>query len=471
VALGVGPERQGLKSGADVTLKLTFLGGVGTVTGSKFALDNGSNTLLVDCGLFQGFKALRLRNWEPLPIEPVRISAVVLTHAHLDHTGYLPLLVKRGFKGPVFCSQATADLCAILLPDAGHLQEKDAEFANRHGFSKHRPALPLFTEMDARAALERLHAVPFDQPISLPGGASLRLRRAGHILGAASLQLVWDGVTVIFSGDLGRYDDATMVDPASVPHADYLLVESTYGNRRHDTRDPEETLGEAIEKTVARGGTVVIPAFAVGRSQSLMFHLERLKSKGRLPNIPIFLDSPMASDASDIFCRHVDDHRLSESACRRACGVAHYVRAVEESKALTANPMPKVIISASGMATGGRVLHHLKRYAPDPRNMILFAGFQAGGTRGAAMVQGADSIKIHGAYIPVRAEVANLSMLSAHAGADEILRWLRGFEEPPRMTFITHGEPDAADALRLRIQEELHWPCMAADDRQQVALT
>ena len=454
-----------------MTLKITFLGAAGTVTGSKYALDNGSHTLLIDCGLFQGFKTLRLRNWEPLPIDPRDVSAVLLTHAHLDHSGYLPLLVRRGFKGPVFCSQATADLCAILLPDAGHLQEKDAEFANRHGFSKHKPALPLFTVTDARAALELLRPVAFDRPIALPGGASLYLRRTGHILGAASLQLDWDQTRIVFSGDLGRYNDDTMVDPVPVPRADYLLVESTYGNRRHDGRAPQEVLGDAVEKTIARGGTVVIPAFAVGRTQSLLFHLERLKARGRLANVPIYLDSPMATDASDVYCEHPGDHRLAQDACRRACGVAHYVRSVEESKALTANPMPKVIISASGMATGGRVLHHLKQYAPDARNMILFAGFQAGGTRGAAMVEGVDSVKIHGAYVPVRAEVANLAMLSAHAGADEILRWLKGFERPPRMTFITHGEPAAADALRLRIEEELHWRCTVAEHRQQVALT
>jgi metallo-beta-lactamase family protein len=453
-----------------VTLKLTFLGAAGTVTGSKYALENGKHTLLVDCGLFQGFKALRLRNWEPLPIDPQRISAVLLTHAHLDHTGYLPVLIKRGFKGPVLCSQATADLCAILLPDAGHLQEKDAEFANRHGFSKHKPALPLFTEMDARAALERLRPVSFNEPISVPGGSTLRLRRAGHILGAASLQLDWDQTTVVFSGDLGRFDDDTMVDPAPVPHADYLVVESTYGNRRHDARNPDEALAQAVERTVARGGTVVIPAFAVGRTQSLLFHLERIKAKGRLSNIPVFLDSPMATDASAIFCNHLADQRLSEAACRRACGVAHYVRSVDESKALTANPMPKVIISASGMATGGRVLHHLKQYAPDPRNMILFAGFQAGGTRGAAMVEGTESVKIHGAYIPVRAEVANLAMLSAHADADEILRWLKGFESPPRMTYITHGEQSAADALRRRIEAEKGWRCTVPEHGQQADL-
>jgi metallo-beta-lactamase family protein len=453
-----------------MTLELSFLGAAGTVTGSKYALDNGRDTILIDCGLFQGFKTLRLRNWEPLPIDVTRIGAVVLTHAHIDHSGYLPLLVKRGFKGPVFCSHATADLCAILLPDAGRLQEKDAEFANRHGFSRHKPALPLFTERDARAALERFHPVSFEQPYRLPGGASLLLRRSGHILGAAIVQLDWAGRTVVFSGDLGRYGDDTMVDPVSVSRADFLLVESTYGNRRHEMRDPQDALAEAVEKTVARGGTVVIPAFAVGRTQSLLFHLERLKAKGRLSNIPIYLDSPMASDASEVFCTHLDDHRLPDAACRRACGIARYVRSVEESKALTANPVPKVIISASGMATGGRVLHHLKQYAPDARNMILFAGFQAGGTRGAAMVEGAESVKIHGAYVPVRAEVANLAMLSAHADAAEILRWLKGFERPPRMTFITHGEPAAADALRRRIDEQLRWPCTVPEHRQQTVL-
>jgi metallo-beta-lactamase family protein len=275
---------------------------------------------------------------------------------------------------------------------------------------------------------------------------------------------------VVFSGDLGRYDDATMVDPVSVPRADYLVVESTYGNRRHDARDPDEAIAEAVERTVARGGTVVIPAFAVGRTQSLLFHLERIKAKGRLPNIPVFLDSPMATDASGIFCKHLDGHRLSDAECRRICGVAHYVRSVDESKALTANPTPKVIISASGMATGGRVLHHLKQYAPDPRNMILFAGFQAGGTRGAAMVEGAESIKIHGAYVPVRAEVASLAMLSAHADADEILRWLQGFERPPRITFITHGESSAADVLRHRIEAERGWRCIVPEHGQQAEL-
>jgi metallo-beta-lactamase family protein len=453
-----------------MSIKLSFLGGAGTVTGSKYLVENGKSKILVDCGLFQGFKGLRLRNWAPFPTDPRGIDAVVLTHAHLDHSGYLPLLVKHGFTGPVFCSHATADLCALLLPDAGHLQEKDAEFANRHGFSKHKPALPLYTEEDARTALTHLTPMPFDEERTLPGGAIIRLRRAGHILGAASVQLDWAGTRVVFSGDLGRYDDATMVDPAPVEHADYLLIESTYGNRRHDKGDPADALDEIISETVHRGGTVVIPAFAVGRAQSLLFHLQKLKSTGRLTNVPVFLDSPMAIDASEILCRGIKDHKLSEAECRRSCAVAQYVHSVGASKALTANPLPKVIISASGMATGGRVLHHLKAYAPDRKSTILFAGFQAGGTRGAAMLAGAEAIKIHGQYVPVRAQVSNLDMLSAHADADEILRWLRGFKAAPRMTFVTHGEPAASDALRHRIEEELGWRCLVPDHGEKVEL-
>jgi len=453
-----------------MSLTLSFLGAAGTVTGSKYLVEAGSGRILVDCGLFQGFKSLRLKNWERFPVEPRSIETVVLTHAHIDHSGALPLLVKQGFRGRIICSQATADLCAILLPDAGYLQEKDAEFANRHGFSKHKPALPLYTALDARKTLEHLLPISFELRHNLPHGATARLRSTGHILGAASVEIDWAGLSLVFSGDLGRYGDPIMADPVAVDRANYLVVESTYGNRRHDKRDPADALAEIVERTIGRGGTVIIPAFAVGRAQTLMFHLHQLKSSGRLANVPIFLDSPMAVDASDVFCANIRDHRLPEAECRRACAVAHYVRDVEESKALTANPMPKVIISASGMATGGRVLHHLKRYAPDARNTVLFAGFQAGGTRGAAMVSGADSVKIHGEYVPVRAEVRNLDMLSAHADADEIMRWLRGFKAPPRKTFITHGEPVAADALRHRIEEELGWPCRVPDHGEEARL-
>lgn len=454
-----------------MSLRLSFLGGVGTVTGSKFLLEDADHRILVDCGLFQGFKALRLRNWAPFPIDPSRITAVVLTHAHLDHSGYLPLLIKQGFTGPVFCSDATAAFCQILLPDSGYLQEKDAEYANRHGFSEHKPALPLYTQENAVRALRQLEPIPFGHSQKLPGGATILLSRAGHILGAASVRVDWTGTRVAFSGDLGRYGDPIMVDPVGIDRTDHLLVESTYGNRRHEQRDPQEALAEIIGRTIARGGTVVIPAFAVGRAQTLLFHLDQLKSAGQLSNVPVFLDSPMAIDASEIFCTHIEDHRLAGTQCRTACAVAQYVRSVDESKALTANPMPKVIISASGMATGGRVLHHLKQYAPDPRNTILFAGFQAGGTRGAAMTAGAESVKIHGAYVPVRAEIANLEMLSAHADADELMRWLRAIKTPPRATFITHGEPIASDALRHRLEEELGWTCVVPDHGQAVCLT
>lgn len=453
-----------------MSLFLSFLGGAGTVTGSKFLLETGGRRVLIDCGLFQGLKDLRLRNWTPFPVPPNSIDTVLLTHAHIDHSGYLPALVRDGFAGRIYSSHASMELCEILLRDSGFLQEKDAEYANRHGFSKHKPALPLYTLRDAEAALPHFSPVPFHQPHQVDGGPTIQLRHAGHILGASTIECDWNGTKIVFSGDLGRFDDAVMLDPEPVPSADYLVVESTYGNRRHDQRSPQDALAEVINRTTARGGTVIIPAFAVGRVQSLLYHLERLSAAGRIANVPIFLDSPMAINASEMLCTHLDDHRLSAGACIKACDIAHYVREVEESKALTNNPMPKVIISASGMATGGRVLHHLKRYGPDRRNTILFAGFQAAGTRGAAMMAGADSIKIHGEYVPVRAEVANLSMLSAHADADEILRWLGGFKAPPRMTFISHGEPEASEALRQRIEGELGWPCKIPGHLEQAVL-
>lgn len=439
-------------------LNLLFLGGAGTVTGSKYLVEHGGRRILIDCGLFQGFKALRLKNWAPLPVPPDTIDAVILTHAHLDHSGYLPLLVRNGFRGRIFCTDSTEKLCGILLPDSGHLQERDAEFANRHGYSKHKPALPLYTQDDAERALRQFAPLGFDETHALPVGATFRFRRMGHILGAASVEIQWADRRLIFSGDMGRYGDALMVDPVCVEQADYLVVESTYGDRRHSHENAEDALADLIGKTVHRGGTVIVPAFAVGRAQSLLYYLEKLRRAGRLHRaLPIFLDSPMAIDASDIFCRNIQDHRLTRDQCRTLAAGTQYIRTAEESKALTANPMPKVIISASGMATGGRVLHHLKHYAPDPRNAVLFTGFQAGGTRGAAMVAGAQAVKIHGQYVPIRAQVRNLEMLSAHADCDEILRWLGGFIQPPRCTFVTHGEPNASDALRHRIEEDLQW--------------
>jgi metallo-beta-lactamase family protein len=451
-------------------LTLSFLGAAGTVTGSRHLLELGSQRILVDCGLFQGLKQLRLRNWAPFPVAPPGLATVVLTHAHLDHSGYLPALVRDGFAGRIHCSDATRDLCGILLPDSAHLQEQDAEFANRHGFSKHKPALPLYRVEDAERALGHLTSLPFGRELPIADGARLKLSRAGHILGAALVELEWGGRRVVFSGDLGRYGDPILPDPATIEAADYLVVESTYGDRSHEALDPQAALAEIIQRTAARGGTIVIPAFAVGRAQAILFHLQRLKASGRLAGLPIFLDSPMSIDASELLLRHAEDHKLGAGECRAVCNVARYVRSGEESKALTANPMPKIIISASGMATGGRVLHHLKRYAPDPRNSIVFAGYQAAGTRGAAMVAGAESIKMHGGYVPVRAEVTNLSMLSAHADQREIMRWLKGFRRPPRMTFIVHGEPVAADVLRRLIQDELGWPAHVPELLEKVEL-
>jgi metallo-beta-lactamase family protein len=438
-------------------MRITFLGGVGTVTGSKYLLEHEGRRVLVECGLFQGYKQLRLRNWSPPPVPPGSLDCVLLTHAHLDHSGYLPLLIRNGYRGRVICTEATRDLCGILLPDSGHLQEQDAEFANRQRFSKHHPALPLYTMEDAERSLQHLSAVPFHKSITVAPGIEARFLRAGHILGAAMIEITWGDHILLFSGDLGRPLDTTMKPPEVVARADWLVVESTYGNRKHNGASAEDALAEAIGRAAARGGSVIVPAFAVGRSQTLLVHLYRLRAAKRIPDLPIFFDSPMAIDATEIFQRHKDDHKLSAAEVRAAFAVARYVHTSEESKSLDQMAMPKVIVSASGMATGGRVLHHLKSYAPDRRSIILFTGFQAGGTRGAAMVAGAKSIKIHGHYIPVEAEVDNLDMLSAHADADEVLGWLRNFEKAPRATFITHGEPESADALRRRVGDELGW--------------
>lgn len=453
-----------------MTIALTFLGGAGTVTGSKYLVDTGRHRLLVDCGLFQGFKQLRERNWAKFPIAPGTIDAVVLTHAHLDHSGYLPALVRDGFHGPIISTHASLELCGLLLPDSAHLMEADARFANEKGFSKHKPALPLYNGGDARRALDAFRTGEFHKSTAVVDDCSAIFRPAGHILGAATVELNCGGVRIVFSGDLGRYGDDTMLDPEPVPSADYLLVESTYGNRLHDRRSPDEALEEIITRTVRRGGTIVIPAFAVGRAQSLLHHLWKLQTTDRIPRIPIFLDSPMAINATELLHSHIGEHRLSAEECDASCAIATYVREAEESKKLNGNRMPKIIISASGMATGGRILHHLKNYAPDSRNTIVLAGFQAGGTRGAALRDGAKELKIHGQYVPVRAEVVSLDMLSAHADREELLRWLGGFEAPPKMTFVVHGEPEASDMLRHSIQEKLGWSARAPEHLERVEL-
>lgn len=451
-------------------MEITFLGATGTVTGSKYLVTAGEKRVLIDCGLFQGFKQLRLRNREPLQVAPSEIDAVILTHAHLDHSGYLPLLVRNGFAGPVYCTPATRDLCGILLTDSGHLQEEEADYANRHGYSKHDPALPLYTERDAVHSLGYLHPVAYEQDLDLGGGLGFRFRQAGHLLGAAMVSLHGPAGHVVFSGDLGRASDPLLPAPASVREADFLVVESTYGNRTHERGDPLEKLGEIVRGTARRGGVLLIPSFAVGRAQHILYLLHQLKLQDRIPMLPIFLDSPMASRATQVFLEHSEGLRLSPGEMASVCAAVETVESVADSRRVDAMTYPRIVISASGMATGGRVLHHLKVMAPDPRNTILFAGYQAAGTRGAAMVGGADAVKIHGGYVPIRAEVAQLENLSAHADAGEILHWLEGFEWPVRETFITHGEPLAADSLRHRIEETLGWSCRVPDFRDKVDL-
>ena len=438
-------------------MKLAFLGAAGTVTGSKTLVTHDDKQLLVDCGLFQGYKNLRSMNWEDFPFDLKLLDAVVLTHAHLDHSGALPLLVKRGFTGPVFATPSTIDVCGVLLPDSGRLQEEDAEYANRRQRSKHTPALPLYTEEDANRALRQLRPLPFEEPSDSIAGMRLRLRPAGHILGASSVELTAGDTTVLFSGDLGRPDDAIMRAPVSIERADYIVAESTYGDRLHDASNAELLLGQVIQRTAARGGIVVIPAFAVGRAQSLLYAIYRLKQRSEIPDLPIYLNSPMAIDMTDIYHRHRAEHRLSAEECAGMIAVATMVRTTEASRALVARRQPAVIVSASGMATGGRVLHHLKALAPDPRNAIVFAGFQAGGTRGARIVAGERSIRIHGEDVAVNAEVVSLPGMSAHADAQQIVQWLKTAPKPPRGIYLNHGEPAPADALRQRIERELGW--------------
>ncbi len=437
--------------------RLTFLGAAGTVTGSKHLVEHRGLRVLVDCGLFQGLKALRLMNWADAPIDPRTLDAVLLTHAHLDHSGFLPRLVRDGFRGPVWCTHATQELCRLLLPDSGHLQEEDAAYANRKGFSKHHPALPLYTEEDAERALERFRRVKFGDALDLGEGASARFTHAGHILGASSVRLEVDGTSILFSGDLGRYDDLLMRDPAEAPAADVLVMESTYGDRLHPDDDPGDELAAVIGRTIARGGSVVIPAFAVGRAQLLLHVIARLKARRAIPDVPVFLNSPMAVDTTELYRRFAKGHRLDEAQLRAMAGVATMVRSVEDSKALNRVAYPSVIVSASGMATGGRVLHHLKALGPDPRNTIALVGYQAPGTRGADLLAGKRTLRMHGADHAIRAEVVSISGLSAHGDADDLVRWARSMPRPPRRTFLVHGEADARTALAARLRSELGW--------------
>jgi len=444
----------------------------GTVTGSKHLLESGGRRILVDCGLFQGVKNVRELNWAPLAVEPSTLDAVVVTHAHLDHSGYLPRLVREGFTGPILSTPATAAVAEIILRDSAYLQERDAAFLNKHKASKHHPALPLYDSDDARRAMELFTTHPFGREFSLwdsgrqVAGPVVTFRRAGHILGAATVEVRWQGRRVVFTGDLGRYDDPIMLDPDPVTAADYLVMESTYGNRVHEKTDPVEVLATVIDATVQRGGTLVVPAFAVGRAQTLLYHLWQLRSAGRLPDVPIYLDSPMAINASELLGRFRDDHRLTPDVYEGMCAMANYTRDAEESKKISASTAPKIVISASGMATGGRILHHLKAFAPDPRNTIMVTGYQVPGTRGAAIAAGERFVRIYGEWVPINAHVADLAMLSAHADADELIRWASGFTSPPRKVFVVHGEPQPADTLRSHLGREFGWEAVVPRPNQ-----
>lgn len=481
-------------------ISLTFLGAARTVTGSKYLVESNGTRIMVDAGLFQGLKELRLRNWADLPIPPSSIEAIVLTHAHLDHCGYLPRLVSQGFRGRVFCTQGTQDLCKIVLPDAGRLQEEDAAYANRHNFSKHKPALPLYTEADAFRAVSQLQPCGYERPMPVAKGIEVDFINAGHLLGSSYVRMRIDGRTVLFGGDLGRFGRPVLPDPSRVAEADYLLVESTYGNRVHEQDDNGDRLAAIVTETAQKGGKLIIPAFAIGRVEELVYWLKRLEAEQRIPVLPVFVDSPMAARAlaryservheldpemhpeerddkapHDAAAPHPPDVRRRQATQEREMCVFcterfRVIGSVEESKQLTASKMPSIVISASGMAEGGRVLHHLKAALPNVQNTVLFAGYQGVGTRGRRLVDGEKSVKIHGEWVPVAARIERVDSMSAHADANEIMRWLGGFTAPPRQTFVVHGEPVAQDALGRRIQAELGWQWKAPEHRETVQL-
>jgi len=457
---------------------LTFLGAAQTVTGSKYLLETAGRRILVDCGLFQGLKELRERNWQPLPVKADAIDAVILTHAHIDHSGYLPRLVSQGFKGRVFCTPGTADLCRIMLPDSGRLAEDDARDANREGYTRHAPALPLFTEDDAYQALTHLQPVGYDRPVPVGGAGTLTFADAGHLLGSAFARFTLEaegGVDVVFSGDLGRFGRPVLPDPSRVETADILLLESTYGDRMHEPDDGGARLAEIITTTIAGGGKVIIPAFAVGRAEEVIYSLKRLEEARRIPTVPVYLDSPMAVDALRHYAHHSNDLDPDVRSGRGQMGAFTTQRftavaSPQQSKEIQASASPCIVISASGMATGGRVLHHLKAALPRKRNTVLFVGYQAAGTRGRQLVEGAETVRIHGQHVPVAARIERLDSMSAHADAGEIMQWLRGFTRAPRMTYLVHGEPPSQDALKARIERELGWQVRIPEYLEQVRL-
>ena len=436
---------------------LRFLGAANTVTGSRFLVDGDGRRVLVDCGLFQGLKALRLKNRAPFPVEPASLDAVLLTHAHLDHSGALPILARDGLRAPVHATAATIDLAAILLADAARLEEEQAAWANEKKWSKHAPALPLFTVDDAARAQALFRAAPYGDDVAPAPGVVARFFPAGHILGAASIRLSIGGTSVLFSGDLGRDDDPVVAPPATPEAADHVVVESTYGGVVRGDADPRAQLADAVSRTCARGGVVMIPSFAVGRAQAVLLLLQELMAAGRIPTVPVFLNSPMASSVGAVTCRHPAHRRLTQAQCEAMCTFPRVVETAADSRALNGMRGPLIVVAGSGMATGGRILHHLRAWAGDSRNTILLVGFQAAGTRGAALAAGARVLRVHGADVAIRADVVRVDGLSAHADEDGVVAWLRSLSRAPRRVFVVHGEPTAADAMRARIERELGW--------------
>lgn len=451
-------------------MRITFLGGAGTVTGSKSLIDLGDTRLLVDCGLFQGLKDLRLQNWSDPPFDPSAIDGVLLTHAHLDHAGWLPALVRHGYRGPVWCTTGTASLLRILLLDAAHIQEEDAEAANRLGYSKHTPALPLFDRRDAEAALGLVRPIRYGETFRPASEIEATFRRAGHIVGAARIELERAGRRLIFSGDVGRAGEPLLLPPDPLGSADWIVVESTYGDRLHEPGDPLDRLERAIRPVLDRGGVVLAPCFAVGRAQTLLHLLARLRAEGRIPEVPVYLDSPMAIEATKIYCEHVEDHRLTHPECKALCALPKRLRTAAESRRLNRRRGPFIVLAGSGMATGGRILHHLEHRGGDANNAILLAGFQAAGTRGRALADGARELKMHGRIFPIRAEILNLSGLSGHADRQGLLDWLNTATAAPRHLFINHGEPAAAEALTQAVRARLGWEVSVVRAGQTVTL-
>jgi metallo-beta-lactamase family protein len=449
--------------------KITFLGAAGTVTGSKYLVEAEGKRLLVDCGLFEGSKDLKQRNWNNLPIDPATIDWVLLTHAHIDHTGYLPRLVHAGFEGPIFANAATRELCQLLLPDSAHLQEEDAQYAAKKGYSSHKPPLPLYTVAEAQNALNLFQEIPRADTFEISPQFSVKPHDAGHILGSTWLELTITEnakkTLVVFSGDLGRYNQPILKDPEAPTRADFLLCESTYGDRDHATGSVPDQLADVINRVAKRGGVVVIPAFAVGRTQTLMYYLRQLDDQKKIPHLPVYVDSPMAISVTGIYARHHEDHDLDFTALEQQGDKdplnlrdVHMTRSVEDSKKINNVNSPCIIVSASGMATGGRILHHLDRRLPDDRNAVLLVGYQGLGTNGRALQDGAQFLRLYGQEVPVRAEIVTLDQLSAHAGRSELLQWLSGFTAPPRQTFLVHGEPAALDSFHGAITSRFQWP-------------